>query len=267
MEEASPSRWEIERAIRPRVENFVREFRAEQARIGRELGAWYQSFRERKPLDGWQSEFDALLQKFDREGLKVSDESRQAWIDFLNRENHETKLTALPKASAGADTICVAKIPGHVSALVPSAEAHGDEGALAQAGLGPAPGRRYNSADDAARQAIRDVRGATKRNRREYGGAIYWRDGSYSYTDPEEGPPSTGERSFCKVPVNVAGQVATYHTHTFSNLHSPADKILHDKLGMPSYLGTPDGKLQKYTPKANSKQNPIGRGTVTELPP
>jgi hypothetical protein len=130
-------------------------------------------------------------------------------------------------------------------------------------------GGPYDTADEAARQALRDVANKSQRTRREYGGAIYEKDGKYYYTALVEGPPGTEEKRSCPINTKTPGNlVATYHTHVDHPLHSPPDKIKHDHLNRFSYVQRAGSKIQKYTPDPKKTANKVfGRGKVEELAP
>jgi hypothetical protein len=130
-------------------------------------------------------------------------------------------------------------------------------------------GVAYNTPDEAARQALRNVTNKSQQTRREYGGAIYEKDGKYYYTDPEEGPLGTPGKRQCKIILVAPGKVvATYHTHIDDPLHSPGDKFEHDKRNIPSYVAKAGNKIQRYTPDPKKTARGVpGRGKVVELPP
>jgi YD repeat-containing protein len=118
--------------------------------------------------------------------------------------------------------------------------------------FGLAPGDRYKSIDNAGIQAIRDINPTSIAEGYEYAGRIYRNsDGSYSYTEPKRGGKFDADFGPC-LPGRVnAGQ---YHTHgRYSPTHrgevfSNSDMDWADRERVPGFLGTPSGRIGKYTP-------------------
>ncbi len=117
---------------------------------------------------------------------------------------------------------------------------------------------KYKTKDAAGAQAVRDVNGASIKQDREYGGTVYRnKDGSYSYTAPNQGTRDTVDTG--SAPAGTR-QVGDYHTHggndagyindEFSNQDKRGNDHDHDT----GYLGTPSKDIKKYTP---------GQGVVT----
>jgi hypothetical protein len=117
--------------------------------------------------------------------------------------------------------------------------------------LGYKPGDRYPSADAAAIQAIRDINPTSIKEAVEYAGRIYRNpDDTYSYTEPRRGSRKRSHPGSCPAGTSPAGD---YHTHGelehyYDEDFSDDDMKGNDKCGLPGYLGTPTGKIKKYTP-------------------
>jgi len=114
------------------------------------------------------------------------------------------------------------------------------------------PGDPYPTQDAAGTDAINDINPASIKEGKEYGGWVYQNsDGTYSYT-----APVPGTKDGLILPPRPPGKKTTgdYHTHgandpgykneDFSN----RDKSGNDATGTTGYLGTPSGKIKKYTP-------------------
>ncbi len=131
--------------------------------------------------------------------------------------------------------------------------------------FGLAPGDSYSSADAAAEQAIQDVNERSINENREYAGRIYRNpDGTHSYTNPRRG---TNDSSYPGETPRGKKNEGYYHTHgaydpRYDNEHfSPADKRFSDREGKPGYLGTPEKKKMKYTPRIGKP----GQGAVVRI--
>jgi hypothetical protein len=118
---------------------------------------------------------------------------------------------------------------------------------------GLAPGDPYKSPDEAGEQAIRDINRKSIRQGAEYAGRICKNpDGTYTYTPPNKG---TKDGSNIGPPCSKgAKNEGDYHTHGaddpgYDNENfSPADKEGIDGDMLPGFLGTPKGRIKKYTP-------------------
>ncbi len=128
--------------------------------------------------------------------------------------------------------------------------------------LGLAPGDPYPSADAAAIQAIKDINPTSIKQNIEYAGKIYKNaDGTYSYTDPLGGDERTSDVGHCPPGKDDEGD---YHTHANAKNgedFSYVDKEGNDENGKPGYLGTPSGKIKKYTPNPNNPYQYKKKGT------
>jgi RHS repeat-associated protein len=133
--------------------------------------------------------------------------------------------------------------------------------------IGLAPGDPYPSADAAGIAAIREFNPISIKENAEYAGSVYKNDnGTYSYTKPNKGTPNRSKASPCPLSKTPAGG---YHTHGNYDPNydgenfSPNDKFISDRDGIPEYLGTPSGKVKKYTPPKNRTRT--SKGTVTTI--
>lgn len=132
--------------------------------------------------------------------------------------------------------------------------------------FGLAPGDSYPTCDAAGKDAIKDINRESIKNDVEYAGRIYKNpDGSYSYTPPNKGTKDSSKPGQVPDGKQHAGM---YHTHGAKDPKydgenfSDDDKKVADRHGDPSYLGTPSGKVKKYTPipGKNGKVKTIGKG-------
>jgi len=130
------------------------------------------------------------------------------------------------------------------------------------------PGDPYPTADAAAIDAIRDINPTSIRKNVEFAGRIYRnKDGTFSYTSPNEGGEDWSAPGVCPPKTRNAGY---YHTHgantpgMVNEYFSPEDRALADKEGKPAYLGTPIGNINKYVPRpgrpGEGRETTIGRG-------
>ncbi len=143
---------------------------------------------------------------------------------------------------------------------------------------GKQPGVRYKSADQAAKEAIRNSAGYSNAAGREVGGWIYRNpDGTYSY-DMTYGTVNEVDLGTPEPPKggNLAG---SWHVHPYDpryegEIFSPADKASDNQwftacilagilfgnvyLYEGGYLGTPSGVIKKYDPSTGKETN-IGR--------
>ena len=128
------------------------------------------------------------------------------------------------------------------------------------------PMRRYASADSAARAAIRSTNPLSVRQNREIAGRVVrHRDGKYSTTVG----PQWGRGLSSSVPGPVPSgtrNAGIWHDHggpdpRFDNEHFSGvtgDKGLARREREPIYLGTPGGKVEKYSPRTN-RVSSLGR--------
>jgi len=119
------------------------------------------------------------------------------------------------------------------------------------------PGDSYASVYLAAQDALNDSNPRSIREGVEYGGRIYEMfDGSYSYTPPNRGTAHSVNLPPVPWGTKNAGQ---YHTHGAAEPNylneefSKQDKRVSDREGVPSFLGTPSGKIKSYPPGAISR--------------
>jgi hypothetical protein len=130
---------------------------------------------------------------------------------------------------------------------------------------GIAPGDPYPTPDAAAVTAIRDINPTSIREDREYAGMICrYATGKCFYTPPNKGTKDTSRTRTC--PDNSTPE-GDYHTHGaydpdyLGERFSTVDESACDKRNYQCYLGTPSGKIKKYTPIPGK---PHG-GTVTTI--
>ena len=113
------------------------------------------------------------------------------------------------------------------------------------------PGDSYPSQYDAAEGAITDIIGRSIGEDREYGGWIYRKDsGSYTYTEPVR-----GSQHSCPLGAKPGDTSGYYHTHGAESgpawddeNFSDQDRSIADRYGIEGYLGTPSGKIRRYSP-------------------
>jgi RHS repeat-associated protein len=118
--------------------------------------------------------------------------------------------------------------------------------------------------NEAGRKAIRASNPRSIKENREYAGEIVKTgNGEYYYTTAKKGTTAGSQTD-----PNVPGYAADYHTHgadskgVYDDEHfSPADKQTNDQSGKPGFLGTPSGKVLRYDPDPNNKQ----QGPVTDV--
>lgn len=134
--------------------------------------------------------------------------------------------------------------------------------------LGLAPGDPYGTANLAAVAAIRDIFPLTASSGLEYGGRIYQMpSGKYSYTAPVRG----NKANMGRVPPPICREQGEnggiYHTHPNTptasngtgnpNIVSSGDQYWADREGVPAFVGTPNGKVLKYTPNGTRYGGPV----------
>ena len=118
--------------------------------------------------------------------------------------------------------------------------------------FGLKPGDKYPTADAAGRDAIGDINSTSISEGREYAGRIYRNpDGTYSYTPPNAG---TKDSSIIGSWPDGTKNSGMYHTHGaddpdyWNEIFSKDDIDIADSENVSSYLGTPSGSFQIYTP-------------------
>lgn len=122
--------------------------------------------------------------------------------------------------------------------------------------FGLAPGDRFASPDDAARDAINYINPTSIWLNREFGGWIYQRNGQYTYDEPTQGEEHTIE-CFPQPPLHYS---AWYHTHGDDSLDasgktyddenfSDEDMWTSNAFRVPGYLGTPSHQIKVYYPR------------------
>jgi RHS repeat-associated protein len=170
-------------------------------------------------------------------------------------------VTEDPNGFAGGDVNFYSYVGNSVTKLVDS--------------LGLKPGDKYKSIDCAALNALGDIFPQTKKDGNEHGGFIYQNpDGTFSYTDPTTGTPtSIPAPKFFTIPIPVGATPAGwYHTHPYvpgynGQVFSDGDKWTSEHLNNsnshpivgPGYLGTPTNSMKKYVPAPG---HPYGGNTV-----
>jgi RHS repeat-associated protein len=133
-------------------------------------------------------------------------------------------------------------------------------------GMFEKPGDPFKTPDAAARDFAKLYNDNSIKDKREYATMIYkvgkGKDAYYTYT-----PPVTGDEASAQPKDAGSGagytDVASAHTHgNYSNGayddndFSPADKNFASATGMPLYVATPNGSLQKVDTKGNVSQVP-----------
>lgn len=144
--------------------------------------------------------------------------------------------------------------------------------------FGLRPGDKYSRIDCAGWNSVSDILPLTRFNKIEFGGFIYQNpDGTYSYTVPTTGLPTTIPDFQTRTPIpSGTSKAGWYHAHPpglgpdyDANRFSLGDKILSEHLnGMdeipgtigPGYLGTPDGVIKVYVP---DPFHPLDGKTIT----
>ncbi|GAB2874618.1 hypothetical protein GCM10027277_49810 [Pseudoduganella ginsengisoli] len=131
---------------------------------------------------------------------------------------------------------------------------------------GLAPGDHFYTAEAAARDAIHYINPRSIAENREYGGWIYKdrnRGPGYTYDEPTRFGPAGGHMPSKPMIAPVYG---AYHTHAaydpdYDNENfSPEDKDMGDRLGWPTYLGTPSGAIKRYMPDPQrARRGRVGR--------
>ena len=121
------------------------------------------------------------------------------------------------------------------------------------------PGALYYSLEAAAIAALGYVWNTYGVTNNEYGGNIY-RDanGVYSFTQPVAGPPCQGPSAlggceFFEDPSAIPNDTelgGIYHTHPYGGSFSLEDTNVADTVGVPSFVGTPQGCIWEYPPNS-----------------
>jgi RHS repeat-associated protein len=134
--------------------------------------------------------------------------------------------------------------------------------------LGLAPGDKYKSENEAAKQAIRDINPTSIKEHSEYAGFVYQNsDGTFSYTSPNKGTKDSSRPSYWDA-VDLTwspfkSEIGLYHTHGgkdagYDNENfSPEDMDVYDSTNEPGWVGTPNGDIKKYTPRPGEPENGI----------
>jgi RHS repeat-associated protein len=122
------------------------------------------------------------------------------------------------------------------------------------------PGESYNTARIAALQALIDILATSNAEGLEYAGAIYknW-DGTYSYTAPHKGTPTSSEPGECPF---FKRKIGTYHTHPdvpgYDSYEPSADDLFGDFIHFEyGWIGLPDGTVLEDPPIGSAM--PIGK--------
>ncbi len=141
-------------------------------------------------------------------------------------------------------------------------------------GGGSLAGRQaYDSPDDAARAALKEIYGPSMDHNAEYAGNIY-KLGDRYYFSPPATRGSHDESYASDSPVPAGAQiVGTYHSHAAGT--EPSDEVFShpDETkavlgGKDSYLLTPRGDMYRYTPVQNlppEEQARFSKGKTTSL--
>lgn len=118
------------------------------------------------------------------------------------------------------------------------------------------PGDSYNSARVAALQALIDVLSKTNQEGVEYAGVIYENmDGTFSYTAPHKGTPTSSDSGSCPF---FKTKVGTYHTHPDVpgyDSYEPStwdmfSDFFHFEVG---WIALPDGRVLEDPPIGDAK--------------
>jgi uncharacterized protein RhaS with RHS repeats len=113
------------------------------------------------------------------------------------------------------------------------------------------PGDSYDSAKVAALQALIDVLAKTNAEGVEYAGVIYQNmDGTYSYTAPHRGTPTSSDSGSCPFFKN---KIRTYHTHPDVPGYASCEPSLEDLIGdfihmEYGWIALPDGTVLQDPP-------------------
>jgi uncharacterized protein RhaS with RHS repeats len=125
--------------------------------------------------------------------------------------------------------------------------------------FGLKPGDSFKTPEQAAIDALKYINNRSICENIEYGGFVYQDpiSGQYSYNEPKPGSKSAGSTE----PYILPGPAATfYHTHAaydpkyLNEVFSGADKKFGDSFGAPTYLGTPNGDIKRYTNDPNKNR-------------
>jgi len=121
--------------------------------------------------------------------------------------------------------------------------------------LGEKPGDSFPTPEAAAVDAIGYINSRSHCGTNEYAGWVYkeWSllgNKSYTYDEPTELSPTGGRMPWLPL---FHGVAAMFHTHPpipgyDSYNYSPPDMDAADGLGIPSYLGIPNGLIKRYVP-------------------
>lgn len=133
---------------------------------------------------------------------------------------------------------------------------------------------RYETLDEAALAAIGSICSESTKLDREFGGVIYESGGRFGFSTPRMGYKHSmkgilgtnsvwGADAFMgMLPPPGVRMVGTYHTHgAYSRGYadeaiSDNDKLVSMKLGIAGYVGTPGGRVLKYTPREGMIRSP-----------
>jgi hypothetical protein len=116
----------------------------------------------------------------------------------------------------------------------------------------PDPSNGKNPVDVAAETAIKSIYPTTRRTGLEYCGYICIDNCSNCvfFTPPSPGKTnSCGPKNDCP---KGSQRVGRYHTHPTGNQFSEKDKENARNQGIPSYVGLPNGSIEKYSPNFGS---------------
>ena len=135
-------------------------------------------------------------------------------------------------------------------------------------GMGPKPGDLFKTTDAAAKDFGKYYNGASILTHKEYASAIYkvvGKDGKVSYSYTKANPEGGAESHVPASGPNGEQVVADTHTHAqytgndpdpknrYDDDHfSTTDTQGNDAEGIPGYVATPNGELQKYDPKTSA---------------
>jgi RHS repeat-associated protein len=138
------------------------------------------------------------------------------------------------------------------------------------------PGDKFDTSEDAAKDACNYIHEPTKKKNKEHGGWVYKKDGKFTYDEP-----MVGDKDSVNMGTKPDGASAMFHSHTkgeYSENFSGAkgngwkgaitrhmgigDVFSADQVGLPSYLDTPNGDIKRYDPDPKKG----GNGTITTLP-
>jgi RHS repeat-associated protein len=136
--------------------------------------------------------------------------------------------------------------------------------------------------DEAAKAAIIAINPMTQRLKTEFcgiicvdcsNGCVFYTPPTNIYPDPNIldrlwteyiGGTLEGKHNRCRSGTRCptgSQPIGTYHTHPKSEDFSKLDRLISEQRAIPSYVGTPSGSVQKYTPTGN-KANPQGREKI-----